>query len=204
MSVGHTDADAATARAAFDAGARHVTHLFNAMPGLHHRDIGPIGVALSDDRVSVEVIADGHHVGPELLLLTGRMAPGRVVAVTDAMAAAGCADGDYPLGDLIARVCGGRAVLAGAPHTLAGSVTTLDGCVAQLVRSGVSVQDAISSATNVPARVIGAPAGVGSIEPGGVADLTVLDEELRCVATVIGGTKVWDPCALLDADPRRS
>lgn len=203
MSVGHTNADAETVQAAFDAGARHVTHLFNAMPGLHHRDIGPVGMALGDDRVSVEIIADGHHLAPELLLLTERMAPGRVVAVTDAMAAAGCADGDYPLGGVIARVQGGRAVLADAPQTMAGSVTTLDSCIAELVHAGVSVQHAISCATNVPARVIGAPAGVGAIAPGGVADLTILDTEFRCVATIIGGRTIWDPRALLDADPRR-
>lgn len=203
MSIGHTDADAVTARAAFDAGARHMTHLFNAMPGLRHREIGPIGVALTDDRVTVEIIADGQHVASELLQLTARMAPGRVVAVTDAMAAAGCADGDFPLGDLTARVQAGRAVLVDAPQTLAGSVTTMDRCVAELVRAGFSVQDAFAAATSVPASVINAPPGVGAIRVGGVADLAILDDELRCEATVVNGEVIWDPRALLDANPRR-
>lgn len=203
MSIGHTDADTATARAAFDAGARHVTHLFNAMPALHHRDPGPVGAALGDDRVTLEVIADGHHLAPEILALVLRAAPGRVVAVTDAMAATGCSDGDYRLGALTARVYDGRATLVDAPQTLAGSVAAMDICVGHLVRAGVSVRDALDAATRVPAGVLDAPAGVGSIVPGGVADLAILDNELRCLATVVDGNVVWDPRALLYAGPRR-
>lgn len=203
MSIGHTDADAATVRAAFEAGARHMTHLFNAMPGLHHRDIGPVGAALADDRITGEVIADGHHLGPEMLVLVSRMAPGRIALVTDGIAAAGCPAGDFALGRLTARVRDGRAVLADAPETLAGSVVTMDACLACSVRAGIGVEDAISAATRVPASVVSTPYGVGSLVAEGVADLTVLDRETHCCATVVDGHVVWDPRALLDAGPRR-
>ena len=112
VSVGHTDATYAQARAAFDAGARHLTHLGNAMRGIDRREPGPIAAALADERVTVEVIADGHHVHPALLRLAARAAPGRLVAITDAISATGLPDGEHRLGELAVRVHDGRAVLA--------------------------------------------------------------------------------------------
>lgn len=185
VSVGHTDADYATTNDAIAAGATHVTHLFNAMAGLHHRDPGPIGAALADERVTVEIIADGVHVHPAVVGIVIRAARGRLVAVTDAIAAS----------DAV-HVSGGRVTLAGAPDTLAGSLLTMDVAVANLVRAGASVQEAVTAATATPAGVIGA-GSAGTIAVGAAADLAILDPDLTCAATVIGGCVVHDPGDLL-------
>jgi N-acetylglucosamine-6-phosphate deacetylase len=152
--VGHTTASATLAREAFDAGARLLTHAFNAMPGVVGRDPGPVGVALADPRVSIEVIADGMHVDPVLIALLFSEAPGRVVLVTDAMAAAGAGDGFYELGGLDVEVRGGRAVIAGT-ETLAGSTLTLERAVSVAMAGGVSQADAVAAASSVPAALLG-------------------------------------------------
>ena len=154
VAVGHTTASGALARDAFDAGARLITHAFNAMPGVAGRDPGPVGAALADPRVSIEVIADGLHVDPILIALLFSEAPGRVVLVTDAMAAAGAGDGRYSLGGLDVDVCDGRAVIAGTA-TLAGSTLTLDRAVSVAVAAGVSQADAVAAASTVPAALLG-------------------------------------------------
>lgn len=171
--IGHTDADLATTRAAVAAGATGATHLYNAMPGLHHREPGPVLGLVDDPRVWLELVADGVHVHPELLAATMRCAPGRVVLVTDAMAAAGCADGDYPLGDLAVEVRGGVARLAGQ-DTIAGSTLTLDAAVRLVVAAGIDWRDALRAATILPAWYLGLDA-VGELRPGAWADAVVLD-----------------------------
>jgi len=154
VAIGHTQAGAPLAREAFDAGARLITHAFNAMPGIVAREPGAVGAALADDRIAIEVIADGIHVAPELIALLFRHAPGRVVLVTDAMAAAAAGDGDYALGGLEVEVRGGRAVLAGT-QTLAGSTLTLDRAVQVAIDAGVAPADARDAASVVPARLLG-------------------------------------------------
>ena len=154
VAVGHTEATAPLAREAFDAGARLITHALNAMPGIIAREPGAVGAALADERISIEVIADGIHVAPELIALLFRHAPGRVVLVTDAMAAAGAGDGAYSLGGLDIEVRGGRAVLAGT-QTLAGSTLTLERAVQVAIEAGVSADDARLAASVVPARLLG-------------------------------------------------
>lgn len=191
-SVGHTTADFAVMQSAVEAGVTSVTHLFNAMPGLHHRDPGPVGAALGDPRVFVEVIADGVHIHPALLALVGRAAAGRVVAVTDAIAATGLASGRHRVGSSAVDVSSGRVTLVDAPKTLAGSVLTMDAAVATLVRAGATVQEAVTAATATPARLLGETA-YGTIAVGAPADFTILDPNLRCYATVIGGRAVHDP-----------
>lgn len=114
VAVGHTEATLELTRAAFDRGARLLTHAFNAMPGIHHRAPGPLVAAFGDERVTLELILDGEHVHPEIAALVFRSAPGRIALVTDAMAAAGAGDGDYRLGGLDVTVEGGRAVLSAA------------------------------------------------------------------------------------------
>lgn len=151
--VGHTTAGQELAAEAFDAGARLLTHAFNAMPGITARDGGPVGAAFADERVTLEVIADGIHVTPQLLALLVREAPGRVALVTDAMAAAAAPDGRYRLGDLDVLVSEGRAVIAGT-ETLAGSTLTLARAVEVLVAAGIARVDAEAAATTVPARVL--------------------------------------------------
>ena len=201
VSVGHTDATYAQARAAFDAGARHLTHLGNAMRGIDRREPGPIAAALTDERVTVELIADGHHVHPALLALAASAAPDRVVAITDAISATGLPDGEHRLGALAVRVHDGRAVLADRPETLAGSVLTMDRAVATLVAAGVPPIDAIRAATATPARVLGDELTRGLLAPGARADLVVLDADYAAQATVIGGRVVHDPGGRLPTDP---
>jgi N-acetylglucosamine-6-phosphate deacetylase len=153
VAVGHTDADAETAWAAFDRGATLITHAFNAMPGLTARAPGPVGAALADERVSLEVIADGTHVDLRLIAMLFAAAPGRVVLMTDAMAAAAASPGRYVLGGLDVDVADGRAVIAGT-DTLAGSTLTMDRAVEMCVEAGVPREAVMAAATTVPLAVI--------------------------------------------------
>ncbi len=207
VSLGHSDADYGCARAAFDAGASHVAHLFDAMAPLHHRAPGLVGAALSDDEVTVEVICDLHHVHPAIVRLVASAAPGRMVLVTDATAAAGMPPGPLALGRLDAVLSGTKVTLASDPCTLAGSALTMDRAVRHAAREGcVPLESALRAASAVPAGVVrrnvGAGwgerlGGLGAITPGAPADLVVLDRELDTVATVVAGRAVFDPSKLL-------
>ena len=191
VAIGHTNADAATTRAAFDAGATLLTHAFNAMPPLLHRAIGPIGAALADPRVTLEVIADGVHVDPVLVRTLFAAAPGRVALITDAMAAAGSSDGDYTLGSLRVRVRDGVARLddgAGTVGVIAGSTLTMDAAVRTAVRAGVAPADALAAASIVPARALGLAAG--TLEVGAPAAVVLLDAEVAVRAVWRGGVRL--------------
>ncbi|MEH3089516.1 MAG: N-acetylglucosamine-6-phosphate deacetylase [Microbacterium arborescens] len=174
--VGHTDADADVSLRAFDAGATILTHAFNAMPGLHHRAPGPVGAATRDPRVTLEIIADGVHLAPEIVRIAFAAAPGRVALVTDAMAAAGSADGDYLLGALEVRVENTVARLADG--TIAGSTLTQDAALRTAVAAGVALADAVTALTSTPARAIGRP-DLGSLAVGAPADAVLLDDTLH-------------------------
>lgn len=154
VAVGHTEADAATAREAFNRGASLITHGFNAMLGITARETGPVGAALGDERVAIELIADGIHVDPSLIAAIFRAAPGRVVLVTDAMAAAASAPGRYRLGTLDVDVSDGHAYIAGT-RTLAGSTLTMDRAVEVCLAADVPRADVFAAATTTPARVLG-------------------------------------------------
>lgn len=187
--IGHTDADAATAVAAVGAGVTLATHLFNAMPPVHHRAPGPVLALLEDERVTVELIADGVHLHPLTLQHAARSAgPGRTALVTDAMAATGVDDGEYLLGSLVVDVVDGVARLRG-DGAIAGSTLTLDRALRGAVAAGVPFEDALAALTTTPARVLGRT-DVGALEPGARADLVVLDESLVVVAVVHGGRSV--------------
>jgi N-acetylglucosamine-6-phosphate deacetylase len=204
VSVGHTEAGFAQTRAAFDAGARHLTHLGNAMRGIDRREPGPIAAALADERITVEVIADGHHVHAGLLALAAATAPDRLVAITDATAAAGLPDGPQRLGRSAVELHDGRVTLSDRPGTLAGSALTMDRAVATLVAAGLDPNVAIRSATTTPAqRVLGDPAR-GRLARGARADLVVLDSDLRATATLIAGRVVHDPAGQLSRISSRS
>jgi N-acetylglucosamine-6-phosphate deacetylase len=180
--VGHTDADVDATAAAVGHGARVATHLFNAMPPVHHRAPGPVPMLLSDDRVLVELIADGFHLHPQVVALAVAAAgPERVALVTDAMAAAGMADGDYTVGKLAVAVRDGQARLVqpdGTPGSIAGSTLTMAAAVANMVRFGFGVPEIAVMAATAPAAAHGLTR-VGVLEPGRRADLCVLDDAGR-------------------------
>lgn len=189
VALGHTDADFLTSREAIRAGARGATHLFNAMPPLRHRDPGPVLALWQDQRVVLELILDGVHLQPELAAFVMASAPSRVALVTDAMAAAGAADGDYLLGELPVEVRSGVARIAGS-DTIAGSTLTLDRAVRVAVAAGVSLAEAVHAASAVPADYLGL-ADVGRLRSGGLADVVVMDEALEVTAVMWRGA--WQP-----------
>ena len=169
--VGHSDADASTARAAFGWGATVVTHLFNGMRPLHHREPGIVGAALTDDRVIVELILDGQHVAAEAAEIVRRAAPGRLALVSDSMSATGCGDGDYDLAGSAVRVSNGVATLVEG-DSLAGSTATVSTGFGLLVAGGTPLPEAVAITSTTPARALGLaePLAVGS-----PADLLVVD-----------------------------
>ena len=190
VSLAHTCTDYDTARAAFDRGARHMTHLYNAMPGLHHRKPGPIAAAWECPEATVELICDGVHVHPAMARLTFALfGADRICLISDSMRACGLEDGTYDLGGQDVTVRGNVATLADG--TIAGSVTDLAACVRHAVREmDVPLEDAVLAATLTPARAIGIDGERGSIEVGKVADLVVLDEDLNVKHVVLRGTQI--------------
>jgi N-acetylglucosamine-6-phosphate deacetylase len=190
VSIGHTDARYAEVVAAAGLGARSATHLFNAMRGLHHREPGTVGAVLDLESLNAELICDGAHVSaPALRLALRAKGAHGVRLITDAMAGAGMPDGVYRLGAGSITVTEGRAWLPGG-QTLAGSTLTMDAAVAHAVTTlGLSVPEAVALASANPARVLGLHSRKGSIAIGMDADLAVLDDQLRVVATLVGG--VW-------------
>jgi N-acetylglucosamine-6-phosphate deacetylase len=196
--VGHTDASCAQTTAAFAAGAGLVTHLFNAMRPLHHRDPGPIGAALTDPGVTCEVIGDGVHLADATVgMLFAILGADRIALVTDAMAAAGCADGAYTLGGLAVEVQGGTARTA--TGAIAGGTATLVEILRRAVHAGVPLTDAVRAASTTPARVVGLH-DRGAIVTGARADLCVLDADLRPAAVLRAGR--WVSSASWPRGPR--
>jgi N-acetylglucosamine-6-phosphate deacetylase len=184
VSLGHTDATAEQANAAFDRGARSVTHLYNAMRPFLHRDPGIVGAALARDDVIVGIIVDGIHLAPETVRVTWRAAREQLALVTDAITGAGVADGSYSLGNLDVRVHEGT--VRGPDGVLAGSVLTMDEAVRNLHALGVPFEEAVAAATSTPARVLGEP-DLGRIDVGLPADLVVLNEGLEIERVLVGG-----------------
>lgn len=190
VAVGHTGADYEQTRAAFDAGATILTHAFNGMDGLHHRAPGPVAAATRTPGVTVEVINDGIHVHPEVVRMAFAAAPGRVALITDAMAAAGEADGDYLLGALHVEVRDGVARLAGG-GSIAGSTLTQDEALRRAVQEvGVSVEEAVLALTETPAAAIGRGADLGRLAPGYAADAVLLDDDFRVLQVWSAGAPV--------------
>jgi N-acetylglucosamine-6-phosphate deacetylase len=174
--IGHTGADAATTSRAVDAGARYATHVFNAMPPLHHRAPGPVGALLADERVTLGLIADGVHVDPLLIGLVMRAAAGRVSLVSDG----------------VATRLGGRAVTHGSDGartpdgTLAGGTAGLDHGV-RTVAAMVGREAAIGAVTATPARLLGLEDGRGTLRVGARADIVLLTADLEVAVTIVGG-----------------
>ena len=189
VSIAHTDSDYEHAKAAIDAGVTHLTHLYNAMPPIHHRKPGVIGAASENEAVSAEVICDGIHVHPSSIRMAFKLfGADRMVLISDALRCCGMPEGEYELGgqqvflkDNVARLADG---------TIAGSATNLFDCMRNAIRFGIPKENAVRAATWNPARQIHALDRVGSIADGKLADFVVCDAELNRQQVYLGGALV--------------
>ncbi len=189
VSIAHTDSDYEHAKAAIDAGVTHLTHLYNAMPPIHHRKPGVIGAASENEAVSAEVICDGIHVHPSSIRMAFKLfGADRMVLISDALRCCGMPEGEYELGgqqvflkDNVARLADG---------TIAGSATNLFDCMRNAIRFGIPKESAVRAATWNPARQIHALDRVGSIADGKLADFVVCDAELNRQQVYLGGALV--------------
>lgn len=189
VAVGHSDADVDTTLSAFESGAGHATHLFNAMSGLDHRSPGVAAAALTASGVTAGIIPDGVHVHPSMLRLAMRAKGAGLVVVTDSMSATGLGDGVFSLSGIEIEV--GNGVARTDDGRLAGSTLTMDEAVRRFVRlSGAGLGEAVSAATDAPARAI-SDGERGNLRPGSRGDLAVLDDRLDVRATVVGGRVVF-------------
>jgi N-acetylglucosamine-6-phosphate deacetylase len=184
VSAGHSNATSTEANEAFDLGVSTVSHLFNAMRPFRSRDPGIVGVALTRRDVVIQLIVDGHHLADETVRLVWAAAAGRVALVSDATAGAAIGGGTYQLGDVEIEVAGG--VPTREDGVLAGTVLTMIDAVRNLHALGISFEDSVGAATTVPARIVGR-SDVGVLEPGGPADLVVLDDRLEIANVLCSG-----------------
>lgn len=188
VSVAHTAAGYDQAAAVFDAGATHLTHLFNAMSGIHHRSPGPIGAASERENVTAELICDGIHVHPSAVRMAFRLFPGRICLISDALRCCGMADGSYSLGGQEILLSGGVARLTGG--AIAGSAADLYQCMRRAVSFGIPREQAVWAATALPARVIGRESETGAIADGRAADFVICGGELEPEAVYLGGKRL--------------
>jgi len=186
VSVGHTRADVETLNQAFEAGAAHVTHLFNAMTGIHHRDIGVAGWALTKKEMSCEIIADGVHVHSEMLKFayTNKTAE-KLALVSDSVSPTGLGDGSFELWNEQISVINGRT--QNERGSIAGSVITMLDAVNMMLSLGIAPEDVSKMASLAPAKILGIEKDYGSIEKGKRADLTVFDGRGNVKLTIVGG-----------------
>jgi N-acetylglucosamine-6-phosphate deacetylase len=190
-SVGHSNATYQQVQDAVQVGLSHVTHLFNAMRGLHHREPGVVGAALSNPRLTVEMIADGIHLHPVILRMVAQIKEReKVMLMTDAMRATGLEEGTYELGGQEVIVDQGQARLRDG--TLAGSVLTMDKAVRNMVtKAGISLFQAVQMASYNPAKRLGIEDRKGSLEPGKDADVVILNKNLEAELTMVSGNIVY-------------
>ena len=209
ISVAHTAADLDTAKEAFRAGARQLTHLYNAMPGIHHRMPGPVIAALDlNAGIAAELIADGIHVHPAMVRFTFRnFGPENMILISDSMRACGLPAGQYELGGQAVtvleepvRISGGegtsgstkkKAVLTDHPETLAGSVATLYDCLrCAVLEMGIPLTDAVRASSENPARALGVYGDCGTLSAGAFADIILADKDLNIRTVVLRGKKI--------------
>ena len=191
VSVGHSNATYKQVQEGIQAGLSHVTHTFNAMRGLHHREPGVVGAALSSPKLIVEMIADGIHLHPIVLkILTQIKESEKLVLITDAMRATGFKEGTYDLGGQEVIVTQGQAKLKNG--TLAGSVLTMDKAVKNLVtKVGISLLNAVQMASYNPAKCLGIDDKKGSLELYKDADIVILNKNLETELTMVAGKVVY-------------
>jgi len=191
VSVGHSDATGAQVHDAVIAGARMVTHIFNAQRGFDHREPGVAGQALYEEAVTIGLIADFEHVSPEACAITMNAAPGRVALVTDAVAAAGMPPGIYELGGQQIAVSVDEPVARNLDGTVAGAATFLDQAVRNLVGFGRDVAEVLSAASTVPADALNRR-DLGRLAPGAQADIVWWSDDLQPVRAWIDGVEIDD------------
>lgn len=188
VAVGHTGADLATSLAAFDAGATILTHAFNGMPGIHHREPGPVVAAIRSG-ATLEIINDGVHVHPSVVRLAFDSAPHRIALITDAMAAAGAPNGDYLLGSVAVHVSEGVARTLDT-GSIAGSTLTLDSALRHaVIDCDIPLAAAIDAVTVVPAQALGRSTELGQLDAGFIADAVLLEADLSVAAVWIAGVR---------------
>jgi len=186
VSIGHTNADFQTLEKAFDAGAKHLTHFFNAMTGLHHRDVGVVGWALTKENTTFDIIADGVHVHPQMLEFACRTkSPENVSLVSDSVAPTGLGDGDFEIWGEKISVTNGKT--RNERGSIAGSVITMLDAVKRMLALGFSDSEVSKMASLNPARLLGVEKTYGSIEVGKRADLVALDNDGNVKFVMIGG-----------------
>lgn len=189
FSIAHTCADYETAKAAMEAGAHQVTHLYNAMPPFTHRAPGVIGAAAEDERTMVELICDGLHIHPSVVKSTFKLfGAERVILISDSMKATGLEDGEYALGGQPVSVKGNLAVLRDG--TIAASVTNLYDCMRTAIRMGVPKEAAVRAASYNPAKAVGLESECGVLAPGRKADILLADREFALVEVIKAGRVV--------------
>ena len=188
ISLAHTNADYDTAKAAFDAGANHAVHLYNAMPAFTHRAPGVVGAVADCEHVMAEIICDGVHIHPAAVRATFRMmGEERMILISDSMRATGMPDGQYTLGGLDVNVVGNRATLV-SDGALAGSATNLMDCMRTAVKKmGIPFETAVACATMNPAKSLGEYENYGSITEGKKANVVLLDDELNLKMVIKDG-----------------
>lgn len=190
VSVAHTDSDYDHAKAVFDAGATHLTHLYNAMPPIHHRTPGVIPAAAENENVRAEIICDGHHIHPASVRLAFAMFPNRMILVSDSGRCAGREEGySFDLGGQMAEIRGGVAKLQGT-DTIACSAANLWECLTNVIGWGIPEEDAIRAATYNPACAIGAEQVVGSVETGKQADFLICAPDYSSRRVFIAGKEI--------------
>ena len=188
VSIAHTDATYEEAKAVIDAGATHLTHLYNAMPGIHHRKPGVIGEGSEYEKVAAELICDGLHIHPSAVRMAFKLFPGRICLISDALRCTGMPDGEYPFGGQMLTLKNGEARMPDG--ALAGSTATLYQCMLNAIAFGIPVEAAICAATINPAKEVGCDRDLGSITPGKLADFIICDENLKRKAIYIEGEKI--------------
>ena len=191
ISLAHTNADYESAKAAFDAGANHAVHLFNAMPAFTHREPGVVGAVSDSEHVMAEIICDGVHIHPSMVRAAFKMmGANRMIFISDSMRATGMPDGQYTLGGLDVKVRGNRATLV-SDGALAGSVTNLADCMrTAITKMGIPLETAIACATKNPAISLGIYDERGSISVGKKADILLLDKNLTLKSVIKDGVTI--------------
>jgi N-acetylglucosamine-6-phosphate deacetylase len=186
ISLAHTSCNYDVAKKAIEAGASHVTHLFNAMNGLHHREPGLIG-AVSDFDIHAEIICDGIHIHPSVVRMMFKVDPYKMILISDSMSAAGLNEGLYELGGQKVFVENSKATLEDG--TIAGSTITLYDAFRKAIRIGIPIEEVINSTTIIPAKAIKKDAEIGSIAADKKADFIILDKNYNIDSVYINGVK---------------